>query len=147
MSPIGMGMTRVHLELPDLRSMARRASLRIVEAVLIPLVIFLGGLRLVGVWGAMVLGLVWVYGLIAARFVLGRPVPGILLIGAVTVTARTIIAIAAHSVVVYFLQPSLGTALVAGAFLVSVALDRPLAGRLAIDFCPLSPEFRANEHV
>jgi hypothetical protein len=140
-------MPRVQLELPDLRSMARRASLRVLEGVLVPLAIFLVGLRLVGVWGAMLVGLLWVYGLIGVRLCMRRPVPGILLLGAVTLTTRTIIAVAAHSVVVYFLQPSLGTALIAGAFLLSVAFDRPLAGRLAIDFCPLSPEFRANEHV
>jgi hypothetical protein len=141
------GMTPVQLELPDLRSMARRASLRVLEGVLVPLAIFLIGLRVVGVWGAMAIGLVWIYGLIVVRLCMRRPVPGILLLGALTLTARTIIAVAAHSVVVYFLQPSLGTALVAGAFLVSVALDRPLAGRLATDFCPFSAEFRANEHV
>ena len=57
------------------------------------------------------------------------------------------IALAAHSVVVYFLQPSLGTMLVAGAFLLSVPLDRPLAGKLAHDFCPLPNEMHANLHV
>src|SRR5258708_6149778 len=140
-------MTRVHLELPDLRTMARRAPLRILEGVVNPLALFLVALQILRVWGAMTVGLVWVYGLIVARVCMRRPVPGILMLGAVTLTARTIIAFASHSVVVYFLQPSLGTALVATAFLVSVALDRPLAGRLAIDFCPLSAEFRANEHV
>ena len=140
-------MTRVHLELPDLHSMARRASLRVLEGVLVPLAIFLVGLRLLGVWGAIGIGLVWIYGLIAVRVCMRRPVPGILLIGAVTATARTIIAVASHSVVVYFLQPSLGTALIATAFLVSVVLDRPLAARLAVDFCPLSDEVRANVHV
>ena len=72
---------------------------------------------------------------------------GVLLIGAVTLTARTIVAMASHSVVVYFLQPSLGTMLIAGAFLFSVAINRPLAGRLAADFCPLPNEVHANTHV
>ena len=51
------------------------------------------------------------------------------------------------STIVYFLQPSLGTALVASAFLISVPLGRPLAGKLAADFCPLPDEMYANEHV
>jgi hypothetical protein len=140
-------MTSVHLEIPDLLSVARRASLRVLEGVVIPLALFLVGLRILGVWGAMTVGLAWVYGLILLRVCLRRPIPGILLLGALSLTTRTIIAFASHSVVVYFLQPSLGTALVAGAFLVSVGLDRPLAGRLAVDFCPLSPEFCANVHV
>ena len=51
------------------------------------------------------------------------------------------------SVVVYFLQPSLGTVLVATAFLISAAINRPLAGKLASDFCPLPDDVRMNAHV
>ena len=61
--------------------------------------------------------------------------------------ARTAISLASGSTIVYFLQPSLGTALVASAFLISVPLGRPLAGKLAADFCPLPDEMYANEHV
>jgi hypothetical protein len=135
------------MEIPDLRTVLRHAAPRFVECTLIPLVLFLVFLRLLGVWGAMTAGLVWVYSLILVRVCTRRRIPGILLLGALTLTARTIIAILANSVVVYFLQPSLATMLVAGAFLFSVALDRPLAGRLAADFCPLSTEMHANTHV
>src|SRR5262249_27777153 len=72
---------------------------------------------------------------------------GLLVLGAVTITTRTLIALSAHSITLYFLQPSLGSAFIAGAFLVSVLVDRPLAARLAGDFCPLSTEVHANEHV
>jgi hypothetical protein len=130
-----------------LRAVLRRSAVRLLEGAVIPLAIFLIGLHLLGVWGAMTVGLAWAYGLILIRACTRRPIPGILLIGALTLTARTVIAFASHSVVVYFLQPSLGTTLVGAAFLVSVAIDRPLAARLAIDFCPLSAETRANEHV
>jgi hypothetical protein len=74
---------------------------------------------------------------VGRRLVTGQRVPGILLLAAVTITARTAVAIASGSVVVYFLQPTLGTALVACAFLLSVPLGRPLAERLARDFCPI----------
>ena len=137
----------VHLEIPDLRTVLRHAVPRFVEGTLIPLVLFLVGLRIVGVWGAMIAGLVWVYSAIIVRTITRRPVPGILLLGACTLTARTIVAAVAHSVVVYFLQPSLATMLIATAFLLSVPLDRPLAGRLANDFCPLPSEMHANTHV
>jgi hypothetical protein len=140
-------MTSEQLEIPDLRTVLRHAAPRFVECTLIPLVLFLVFLRLLGVWGAMTAGLVWVYSLILLRACMRRRIPGILMLGALTLTARTIIAILANSVVVYFLQPSLATMLVAGAFLFSVALDRPLAGRLAADFCPLSTEMHANTHV
>jgi hypothetical protein len=104
-------------------------------------------LRLVGVWGAVLIGLGWTYAAVARRLLTGRRVPGILVLGAVTLTARTVVAMASGSVVVYFLQPTLGTALVAGAFLLSVPLGRPLAERLARDFCPIPTKVLANAHV
>jgi len=58
----------------------------------------------------------------------------------VGITARTIAAFASGSVFIYFLQPSLTTVVVAGAFLLSVPAGRPLAERLAHDFVPLDPE-------
>jgi hypothetical protein len=140
-------MSSIHMEIPDLRTVVRHATPRFIEGTLIPLVLFLTFLRLVGVWGAMTAGLAWVYAAIALRVVMRRRIPGILLLGAVTLTARTVVALASQSVVVYFLQPSLGTMLVAGAFLLSVPLNRPLAQRLAADFCPLSTEVHSNRHV
>src|SRR5262245_33718033 len=130
-------MSSVHLEIPGLQTLARHAVPRFVEGTLIPLALFVGCLRFLGVWGAMTAGLLWVYSAIGVRLTLRKRVPGILVLGAVTLTARTIIALVSGSVLVYFLQPSLGTMLVALAFLMSVPLGRPLAGRLADDFCPL----------
>ena len=69
--------------------------------------------------------------------------PGLVLLGAVTITARSAIAVGTGSTFLYFLQPMLGTALVATAFLASVLTGRPLAARLARDFCPI-PEHVAS---
>jgi len=140
-------MSTVHLDIPDLRTIARHTVPRIIEGTICPLVLFLVTLRLFGRWGALLAGLVWVYSAIAARLVLRRHVPGVLVLGAVTMTSRTVIAFATGSIVVYFLQPSLGTILVAAAFLASVPLGHPLAARLASDFCPLPDDVRANDHV
>jgi hypothetical protein len=140
-------MTSVHMHIPDLRTVVRHATPRFLEGTLIPLALFMIGLHVLGATGAMVAGLVWVYSAMLVRAVLRRPIPGILLIGALTLTARTVIALASHSVVIYFLQPSLGGMLLAAAFLFSVPLNRPLAGRLAHDFCPLPVEMHANTHV
>jgi len=136
-----------HMEIPDLRTLARHAAPRFIEGTLVPLALFLIGLHVLGVWAAMIAGLAWVYSAIGVRLWLRRPIPGILALGALTLTARTIVAIVSHSVVVYFLQPSLGTMLIAGAFLFSVPFDRPLAGRLAADFCPLPDTMHGNAHV
>ena len=135
------------VEIPHLLAVARHVIPRVIESTIIPLGLFLLGLHLIGVWGAMFAGLGYVYSAIAVRLVLGRRVPGILLIGALTLSVRTVIAMASHSTVVYFLQPSLGTIVVAAAFLLSVPIGRPLAGRLAADFCPLSREVHGNRHV
>jgi hypothetical protein len=54
------------------------------------------------------------------------------------------IAFGSGSVFVYFLQPTLGTMVVAAAFLLSVPAGRPLAERLAADFCPLPQSLLAN---
>jgi hypothetical protein len=134
-------------EIPRLRELVRHAIPHVLEGTVVPLVLFLGALRFLGIWGAMVLGLGWTYVAIARRLLTRRGVPGVLLLGAVTITARTVVAIISGSVVVYFLQPTLGTALVATAFLLSVPLGRPLAARLAKDFCPIPDGVLANQHV
>ena len=51
------------------------------------------------------------------------------------------------SVFVYFLQPTLGTALVALAFFASLAMRRPLCERLATDFVPIPDEVLAHDGV
>jgi hypothetical protein len=126
-----------HFEMPRLRTLARHAVPHVIEGTVVPLALFLLMLHFVGVWGAVLVGLGWTYVAVGRRLVSGQRVPGILLLAAVTITARTAVAVASGSVVVYFLQPTLGTALVAAAFLLSVPLGRPLAERLARDFCPI----------
>jgi len=137
----------VPFEIPRLRVLARHALPNIIEGTIIPVGLFLLTLRVLGVWGAMVVGLGWSYTAVARRAAMGRPVPGIIISRAVTLTARPLLAVATGSVFVYFLQPTLGTALVAGTFLVSVPPGRPLAQRLASDFCPIPAHFMANSHV
>lgn len=140
-------MEPLRIEIPSLRSLVRHTLPNVLEGTVLPLVVFLVMLKATGVWGAMTAGLVLSYGLIARRALTGRRIPGVLILGALTLTARTALALASGSVFVYFLQPSLSTALVATAFLLSVAVRRPLAQRLAHDFCPFEPEVFGNRHV
>jgi intracellular septation protein A len=120
--------------------MARHALPHLVEATFIPLILFYAFLWTAGVWGALIAALVWSWTAIIRRAVTGQRIPGILVLGTVGITARTIAAFASGSVFIYFLQPSLTTVVVAGAFLLSVPAGRPLAERLAHDFVPLDPE-------
>jgi hypothetical protein len=123
--------------LPRPGGLLRHAAPRVFEGVIAPVAVFLLALHFLGVIGAVVAGLGFAYTAIGWRLATRRPVPGILLIGAVSLTARSVLALASGSLFVYFLQPTLGTALVATVFLASAGAGRPLAGRLARDFCPI----------
>jgi hypothetical protein len=133
--------------LPSLRVLARRAVPHLIEATLIPLALFYGCLWLAGTTGAILAALTWAYAALARRWLTGRPLPGLLLLGAAGLTARTAVALASGSTFVYFLQPSLTTVVVAGAFLISTRAGRPLAERLAADFVVLPPEVLASPVV
>ena len=127
------------LQLPCPRTLARHAVPHLLEATVIPLILFYSAMALIGVWGALIAALAWSYGALARRLVLGRRVPGMLLLGTIGLTVRTVLAIVSGSVYLYFLQPTLCTVLVASAFLFSVRGKRSLAERLAHDFVPLPP--------
>lgn len=135
------------LEIPRLRALARHALPNLVEATIVPLLVFYAALWLVGVWGGLIGALVWSYTAIVRRRVMGRPVPGLLVLGAIGLTARTVVAAVSGSVFVYFLQPTLTTVLIAGVFLASVPAGRPIAERLAGDFCPLPATFISSPPV
>jgi hypothetical protein len=137
-----------HFELPRLRDLARRALPQVVEATLVPLLLFYGALWLLGPAGAIIAALAWDYLALVRRIVRHERIPGVLVIAIVGLTARSLVALASgSSLFVYFLQPSLATALVGGAFLLSVPLGRPLAERLARDFVPLPATFLKSTRV
>src|SRR3954462_13081953 len=127
------------VEIPRLRTMARHALPHLIEATIVPLILFYAFLWTAGVWGALVAALVWSYMAIIRRAVTGQRITGVLVLGTLGITARTIAAFASGSTFIYFLQPSLTTVAIAGAFLLSVPAGRPLAERLAHDFVPLDP--------
>ncbi len=59
------------------------------------------------------------------------------ILSATRLLARSVVAVAAGSTFLYFLQPTIGGIFLAAAFLVSVVINRPLARRFAGDFCNL----------
>ena len=136
-----------HFDLPRLRDLARHAVPHAVEASLIPLVLFYGTLRFMGVWAALLASLAWCYVGLVRRVVTRQKLPGLLVLAALGLTARTVVAFASGSVFVYFLQPTLTTVLVAGAFLLSVPAGCPLAKRLATDLFPLPEALLARPAI
>ena len=140
-------MPATTFETPRLRSLAKQGMPALIEGTFVPLAIFYAALWAIGMWGALIAALTWSYLAIARRIFTRQPIPGLVLLSALALTFRTALALATGSVFVYFLQPSLATALLGFAFLASMSADQPLVQRLARDFLPVSPEFLTNPFV
>ena len=141
----GTPMQRHVIDLPPVPVLLARAARVFGEATVVPLGLFWLMLRYTNVTGAVAVALAWSYSGIVRRLVSHERVPGMLLLGSMLVTARAVVTLLTHSTFVYFLQPTLGTFLVAGLFLASVPLGRPLTEKLAHDFCPLPERLLQNE--
>lgn len=128
-------------------AVVRRSAPRLVEASLIPTALFYCGLVLVGVGAAYAAALIWLYAAAGSRIVRHRPVPPLLVLGAIGVTVRTTVSIASGSTFVYFAQPVLGSLVAGCVFLLSVAVGRPMVQALALEFWPLTPEMLAHPAV
>ena len=129
------------------REVLRRGGPKLLEASVVPALLFYICL----VWGelglAYISAIVWTYGCVLRHLVRRRAVPTVLILGAIGVSIRTAIAVGSGSQFVYFAQPILGTVVTGGVFLASVVTGRPLIGRLAHDFWPITPEMHANPRV
>jgi intracellular septation protein A len=132
---------------PKLLSILRRVGINLLVACVIPGIVFYTLFVSFGVWPAIVAGLVWSYGAIAVRALAGRRMSGMLLLTASVLTVRTIVALAAHSTFIYFLQPVLTDLLIGTIFLVSALTARPVVARLAGDFYPLTDELHARPGI
>lgn len=132
------------LVLPGPRAIFRHSWPKILEGKVIPLVLFLGFLDLLGTTGALLSALGWSLAVVAYRMRNKSKVPGLVILSTIGLAAKTALALATGSLVVYFLQPTISTALVGFAFLISVPLKRPLAERLAHDICPFEDATRSH---
>jgi len=125
---------------PRLRTVLRRVALSLTVACAIPAALFFTSYQLFGVWTAILLALCWSYGAIAWRAATGRRTSGLLVLTAVILTGKTVVALVSHSTFFYFLQPIITDGVVAAAFLLSLATSRPVVARLAGDFYPMDVE-------
>lgn len=116
----------------------------IVEGKIIPVLLFLSLLRLWGTTPALVGALAWSVGALARRLIKGQTASGLLILTTLGLATRTVAALATGSLLVYFLQPTIATALVAATFVGSVLLGKPLAERLVMDVCPVDDATRAH---
>ncbi|WP_243059234.1 VC0807 family protein [Nocardioides sp. SR21] len=132
---------------PTLGAVVRRVALSLVIACAIPATIFYSCLRLEGVWTAIFAALGWSYGAIAWRAITGRRTSGLLILTAVVMTGRTVVALVTDSTYLYFLQPVISDALIGAAFIATLATARPMVARLAGDFYPMDDELHLRPRV
>jgi intracellular septation protein A len=132
---------------PILHAVARRGLPRIIEATVIPAILFFVVVSTVGEGAAMIAVLVWAFGAILRRVVMQQPIPAILVLATLGLTMRTTVGLLSGSTFTYFLQPIATTVVLAIVFLGSVVIGRPVIARLAHDFCPISPEVARRPRV
>lgn len=132
---------------PVLLAVARRGIPNVVEATVIPAVLFFVVMTTVGSAAAMAAALAWGYGMILRRVLRGRPVPAILKLATLGLTVRTLVGLLSGSTFAYFLQPVATTVVLASVFFGSVLLGRPVIARLAHDFCPIAPEVASRPAI
>jgi len=128
-------------------TVVRRAAPRLVEASLIPTALFYCCLVFVGLGAAYAAALCWLYAAVAARLLRGRPVPPMVVLAAIGITVRTMIAVASGSSFFYFAQPVLGSVVMGTVFLGSIFIGRPMVERLALEFWAITPEQMARPAV
>jgi hypothetical protein len=125
--------------LPSWRRLARRAIPQVVEASVVPAAIMLVLLNIATATIAIGGALAWIVGATLWRVVTRRAVSGLSILSVARLGVRSAIAMLAGSTFVYFVQGSIGGFCLAVAWLVSVAIGRPLARRFAEDLTDLEP--------
>ena len=131
-----------------LAMVVRRSGPHLLEATLIPAVLFYSCLVAVGLGAAYVAAVVgWAYAALVRRIVRRDPVPPILVLSVVGITIRTLVAVVSRSSFIYFFQPVLGSVAMGGVFLISIAVGRPLIATLAGEFWPITAEVHARPGV
>ena len=129
-----------------LEAVGRRSLPSLIEATVIPAVLFYVFFMTLGPTAAMLAVLSWSYGAVIRRLVSGHGVPGVLQLAVVGLTVRTIVGVLSGTFM-YFLQPIATTVALAAVFFGSLAFGRPMIARMASDFCPLSPDIAGRPGV
>ncbi|MEP6660292.1 MAG: VC0807 family protein [Acidimicrobiales bacterium] len=119
----------------------------LIEATLVPTVLFYAFLIAMNLSWAFVAAMAWTYCAVARRLVSRRPIPALLLLACLGITVRTVVYLCSGSTFVYFMQPIVRTLATAGVFALSVLIGRPLIARFASDFCHLSPEVQERPAI
>jgi hypothetical protein len=129
------------------RAIVRHVGLSLLVATVVPTALFYVCLMTIGLWTALIAALAWCYGMLAWRVGTGRPTSILLLLSVTGLTGKTVLALSTGSTTVYFMQPAVTDALVAAAFLASLATARPAVARFAAEFYPMTKELATRPQV
>jgi hypothetical protein len=127
------------LEISGLRATLGRAARLLLEAVVVPTVLLAALLHVIGTTRSILVAVGWCACVIGFRWLVDRRLPGTLLLGSAAIAARAAFALLSGSLLVYLLQPVLGSIVMAVLFLGSAAFGRPITLRLARDFVHVPP--------
>ena len=141
----GDGYTSVS-KLRVLKMVGRRSLPSLIEATLVPSLLFYAFLVAVGPAQAMCAALAWAYGSVLRRLVSRQRIPGVLQLAVAGLTIRTIVGLLSGTFM-YFLQPVATTLALSLVFLISLRFGLPIIARMASDFCPLDDEISARPRV
>ncbi|MDQ7905770.1 hypothetical protein RB614_14720 [Phytohabitans sp. ZYX-F-186] len=134
-------MTQTHphvvIEIGELRPALGRAARLFLETVLVPTALLYVLLHTAGLAAGLGAVLGWCALTVTVRWVLGRHLPGTLLLCVGMLCGRACVALVLSSALVYVLQPVVGSIFMALLFLGSAAVGRPITMRLARDFVTL----------
>jgi hypothetical protein len=122
------------LEIHGLRATVVRAGRLLLEAVVVPTVLLAILLHVIGTTRSILVAVGWCLLAITFRWYVDRRLPGTLLLGSAALAVKAAIALASGSILIYLLQPVLGSVVMALLFLGSAAFGRPITLRLARDF-------------
>ena len=141
--PLPIGLSRAAV----FASVARRSGPHLLEASVIPTALFYSTLVIVGLGAAYAVAILWLGSSVVLRAARRQAIPPLLVLGVIGMTVRTAAAVASGSSFVYFAQPIAGSVVMAGVFLASIAVGRPMIEKLALEFWPLTPELLALPSV
>ncbi len=129
-----------------LEVVGRRSLPSLIEATVVPSVLFYVFLVTVGPVAAMLAALVWAYGSLLRRVVRRQRIPGVLQLAVAGLTVRTFVGLLTGTFM-YFLQPVATTLALSLLFLASLRFGRPMIARMASDFCPVDSEISGRPAV
>jgi hypothetical protein len=135
------------LEIIGLRATILRAGRLLLEAVVVPTVLLAILLHVIGTTRSILVAVSWCALAIGLRWFVDRRLPGTLLLGSAALAVKAAIALASGSLLVYLLQPVLGSVVMALLFLGSAAFGRPITMRLARDFVHVPAHILAKRGV